>query len=60
MKDTILNAVDDLVSDFLYYDRKEDDDLPRGAIQAAIENKEISVEEIVEFFKKKLIYGLDN
>ena len=59
MRDNILNNVDDLVSDFLYYDRKEDEDLPRGAIEAAIANKEISVDEIAAFFKAKLISGLD-
>ena len=26
----ILDTVDDLVGDFLYYGRKEDDELPRG------------------------------
>lgn len=58
MRSNILNTVDDLVGSFLYYDRKEDEDLPRGAIQQAIENKEISVDEIAAFFKAKLIEGL--
>lgn len=46
----ILNVADDLMSDFLYYDRKEDEDLPRGAIEEAIRNGEITCDEIVEVF----------
>lgn len=30
----IENTIDDLVSNFLYYDRKEDEDLPREEIEA--------------------------
>ena len=57
-RETILNTVDDLVSKFLYYDRKEDEDLPRGAIEAAILDGEISVEDMSDLFKAKLIEGL--
>jgi len=32
MRELVLGAVDGLVEDFLYYDRKEDEDLPAGAI----------------------------
>ena len=53
-KTLILGNVADLVSDFLYYDRKEDEDLPKGAIELAIENGEITVDEIVEHFRKSL------
>lgn len=49
-RDTILDTVDDLVSDFLYYDRPEDKDLPPGDIEAATDAKEVSVDEIVERF----------
>ena len=55
----IINAVDDMVSGLLYYDRKEDEDLPRGAIELAIKDKDISVDEIAAFFKAKLIEGLE-
>jgi hypothetical protein len=34
-RDLILGTIDDLVGDFLYYDRKGDEDLPRGAIEIA-------------------------
>ena len=55
---TILATVSDLVSDFLYYDRKEDDDLSRGDIEAAIKAGEITAAEIIEKFAKSLRAGL--
>lgn len=57
-KETILETVDDLVADFLYYDRKEDEDLPLGDIQKAIATGKISADEIVERFKSELSRGL--
>ena len=59
MRDIILGAVDDLVCSFIYYDRREDEDLPSGAIRDSIANKEISVDEIAAFFKAKLIERLE-
>ncbi len=53
-KELILGHVQDLVADFLYYDRKEDEDLPRGQIQAAIKENIVTVDEIIECFSKKL------
>ena len=60
MRDKILNVVDNLVSDLLYYDRKEDEYLPLEAIESAIANGEISTDEIAAFFKTKLIEGLND
>jgi len=54
MRDIILKTVDDLVSDFIYYDRKEDEELPSGEIEKAINNGDITVDEIVNCFKLKL------
>lgn len=54
MKDLILGHVKDLVADLLWYDRKEDEDLPRGAIEKAIEDGEITAEEIIEQFRVEL------
>ena len=53
-KKQILSTVDDLVSNFLFYDRKEDEDLPRGAIESAIERGEISVDDIADRFRDLL------
>lgn len=55
MKQVILDTVSDLVADFYYYDRKEDEELPRGAIEAAIISGEITVDEIVEHFRATLV-----
>jgi hypothetical protein len=54
----IRGTVSDLVSDFLYYDRKEDEDLPRGAIQDAIAANELTVDSLVEWFREELTKGL--
>lgn len=53
-KELIEATVDDLVSNFMYYDRKEDEDLPRGAIEEAIQAGEISVDDIVNLFERHL------
>ena len=60
MKSVILSNVDDLVSDLLYYDRKEDDFLPRGAIEKAIKDGDITVEEILNKFSECLKSGIDS
>jgi len=54
MKDLILAAAEDLAVSFIYYDRKEDEDLPRGAIEEAVKKGEITVDEIVSRFEKTL------
>lgn len=54
-KEKILLTLEDSVSDFLYYDRKGDEELSIGEIQAAIKAGEISVDEIVAKFREKLL-----
>ncbi len=58
-KRLVLDTVDDLVSDFLYYDRKEDEDLPRGKIEELIKKGVITKKEIINQFIKSLTEGLD-
>jgi len=58
MNQLIKDTITDLVKDFLYYDRKEDKELPRGVIEKAIESGELTVEEIVDTFKTNLIKGI--
>lgn len=60
MKQLIKDCISDLVSGFLYYDRKEDEDLPRGEIEGAVFNEIITVDEMVEHFKSELIKGLSD
>lgn len=53
-RELILCTISDCVSDLMYYDRKEDEYLEDGAIEAAIENGEITVDEMVERFRSEL------
>lgn len=59
MKENILNTVTDLVGNFMYYDRKEDEDLPDGAIETAIRNGVITIDEIVDKFKSDILESLE-
>lgn len=54
MKKIILASVNDLARNFLYYDRKEDEELLMGEIQECVKRGEITKEEIVEEFRKQL------
>jgi hypothetical protein len=47
-REKILNAAGWLGTQFLYYARKQDEDLPVGEIEEAIFNDEITVEEIMD------------
>ena len=58
-KQMILGTVEDLVLNFLYYDRREDEDLPRGAIEEALANQYLTVDEIVEQFRKMVPRYMD-
>ena len=53
-RDLILLTVGDLVSTLLYYGRKDDEELPEGEIEAAIEAGEITTEEILTHFEQGL------
>lgn len=50
-KQHILDCVNDLAGAFLYYDRKEDEDLPMGEIEATIQAGEITIDEIIAEFR---------
>lgn len=54
MRDIILGTVCDMVADFLFYDRKNDDELPEGAIEQALAEGVVTVEEIISTFEKEL------
>lgn len=57
-RDKLAAVVSDMVSDLLYYDRKEDEDLPRGAIDDMVRKGEVQPEEIVQLFRDELFRGL--
>lgn len=54
MKEMILNTIDDLCSDFTYYDRKEDEQLSMEQLDEAVKSGEITIDEMVERFRKNL------
>jgi len=53
-RENIKTTISDLVLNFVYYDRKEDEELPVGAIEKAIQAGQISQEEIVAYFRQQL------
>ncbi len=54
MKKIILDVISDLCSDFLYYDRKNDEDLSMEQLNEAVKNGEITIDEMVNEFRKNL------
>lgn len=56
----ILDTLSDLLTQFFYYDRKEDDRLPVGAIEKAIRKGKISVEELVDEFREIVERSVQN
>ena len=58
-KNHILGLIEDSISDLLWYDRKEDEDCPRGEIEEAVSSGVVTVEEMVAAFEKHLRKGLE-
>ena len=54
MKETILGLIEDLVTDFTYYDRKGDEQLTYEQLEQAVRGGEITIDEMVAEFKKHL------
>jgi len=57
-KQIIIDTVTDMVTDLLYYHRKEDEDLPVGAIEQAVEDGTITIDEILQILEKELRQNL--
>ena len=55
----ILAIVNDLVSDFLYYNRKEDDDFPVGQIEWLCAIGAVSVDAIINEFSRQVILSVE-
>lgn len=58
-KNMILGTVEDLVTNFLYYDRQEDEELLLGAIEAAVREGTVTPEEMALVFKTALLEGIE-
>ena len=50
-KQIILDTIDDLCTDFLYYDRKEDEQLSMEQLNEAVKTKQITIDEMVSKFR---------
>ena len=48
LKQTIINTIGDLCSNFLYYDRKEDEYLSSDQLEQAVKDGVITVDEMAE------------
>lgn len=59
MKQLVLDSIEDLVSDLLYYYRKEDEELPEGEIESLLENGELTIDEMVNAFRAHLESNLN-
>lgn len=59
-KQDILDIVTDLVSDFLFYDRKEDEECALGAIEKCVADGVLTIEDLVEQFEAQLYFCMDN
>ena len=54
VRQDILDAISDLVSDFVYYDRKDDTSLSSEELRTAVKRGEITIDEMVNEFRRHL------
>lgn len=54
MKKLVFDTIDDMVHDFLYYDRRKDEELQLGTIDAMVGLGVLSEKEIVDKFAAEL------
>ena len=54
MKSIILSRIQDLCSDFLYYDRKEDEELSMQQLNEAVASGAVTIDQMVAEFRKGL------
>jgi predicted RNA-binding protein associated with RNAse of E/G family len=54
MKQTILDTISDLCIDFLFYDRKEDEQLSSDQLEEAVKSGEITIDDMVNEFRKHI------
>lgn len=58
MRTKILNTISDLCTNFVYYDRKEDDELSISDLEDAVNSGLITIDEMVAEFRKNLEQSL--
>ena len=60
VKEKILNTISDLVTDFTYYDRKEDQELTQEILEAAVRDTDIFISEMSQHFGSELIKAFED
>jgi len=59
-KQTVFEAIDDLVAKFLIHDREEDDHLPGGEIERMLASEALTVDDLVDKFRESLEEHLED
>lgn len=54
----ILGVLEDTITDFVYYDREEDDELDVEELQEAFDSGIVTIDDAVATFRKALADGL--
>ena len=54
VRSAIFGALDMFVSDFLYYDRRQDEDLPLGKVEEAVGKTWITIGEMTAYLEARL------
>lgn len=57
-KEIIMRTIDDMILDFLVYDRKDDEYLPRDVIEDMVKNGDLDIDEMIDRFKDSLIASI--
>ena len=57
-RNLIFGEINAVVANFLYYDRKHDEELTYQMLSDALENGDVTVEEIVEAFRQEMLDAL--
>ena len=57
-KEDLLGLVEDSVSELIHYGRKGDEDVPRGSFESSVGSWLITIDELVEHFRKHLTEAL--
>ena len=58
-RQVVLGTANDLITDFLHYDRKEDDELGMGAIEHAIISGDMTMDDILDVFRDGIQNSVD-
>lgn len=60
MKQLILDTISDLCADFLYYDRRQDEELTAKDIYESVKTGKITIDEMVDAFRQHLEDTINN